>query len=106
MEKEILNFLDKESNPIRVVEVPLLFEAKLDHYFDTIVVIDISSKEQKKRIESRDKDKAMYLLEINKTNKIDQNKNKATYLIDNSFDYKTFEKEILKTIKEAKDRLK
>ena len=106
VEKEIFNFLDNKNNPIRVVEVPLLFESKLDHYFDTIVVIDIDEKTQLERLENRDKVKAQYLYEINKTNKIDENKNKATYLISNNGDLKTFENQIVKTINEAKDLIK
>ena len=106
VEKEIVNFLNNEINPIRVVEVPLLFEAKLDHYFDTIIVVDISKEKQLERLTSRDKNKAQYLLEINKTNKIDENKNKATYLIDNNGDKKELEKQIKQILKEVKDRLK
>ncbi len=105
VEKEIINFLDKESNPIRVVEVPLLFESKMDHYFDTIVVIDINKQKQLERLQNRDKEKAIYLEKINETNKIDENKNKATYLILNNLDFKTFEKEIKKVFIQAKDRI-
>lgn len=105
VEKEIMNFLYKENNPIRVVEVPLLFESKIDHYFDTIVVIDIDKKIQEERLYKRDKKSALYLEEINKTNKIDENKNKATYLIMNNNDLASFKKDIKKTFIEAKDRL-
>lgn len=106
VEKEIVNFLDKEVNPIRVVEVPLLFESKMDHYFDTIVVVDINNKTQLERLTNRDKEKASLLLEINKTNKIDENKNKATYLINNNYDQKYLESEIKRVINEAKDLIK
>ena len=105
VEKEIINFLDKETNPIRVVEVPLLFESKMDHYFDTIVVIDIDKKLQEERLYKRDQKSALFLEEINKTNKIDENKNKATYLIMNNNDLTSFKKDIKKTFIEAKDRL-
>ena len=105
VEKEIINFLSTEKNDIRVVEVPLLFESKMDHYFDTIVVIDIDPRIQLERLMSRDKEKALYLQEINKTNKIDENKNKATYLISNNKDIKSFKTEIKKTFTQAKDRL-
>ena len=105
VEKEIYNFLNTEKNPIRVVEVPLLFEAKLDHYFDTIVVIDIDPKVQLERLSLRDKEKALYLQEINKTNKIDENKNKATYLISNNKDIQSFKSEIKKSFTQVKDLL-
>ena len=106
VEKRLVSFLKEESNPIRVCEVPLLFEAKLDHYFDTIVVIDIDEKTQLKRLNERDKEKAIYLKEINKTNKIDENKNKATYLINNNGNKAELEKNIKLTLNEVKGRLK
>ncbi len=105
VEEEIKNFLSKEANPIRVVEVPLLFESKVDHYFDTIVVIDIDQKIQKERLKKRNPQSAIYLEEINKTNKIDENKNKATYLINNDNDLASFKKEIKSIFTEAKDRI-
>ena len=105
VEEEIKNFLSKENNPIRVVEVPLLFESKVDHYFDTIVVIDIDPKIQKERLKKRNPQSAIYLEEINKTNKIDENKNKATYLINNDNDLASFKKEIKRIFIEAKDRI-
>ena len=105
VEEEIKNFLSKETNPIRVVEVPLLFESKVDHYFDTIVVIDIDPKIQKERLKKRNPQSAIYLEEINKTNRIDENKNKATYLINNDNDLASFKKEIKRIFIEAKDRI-
>ncbi len=94
VEKEIFNFLNADKSPIRVVEVPLLFESNLDRHFDTIVVIDIDKDIQKQRLLNRDKEKAIYLEEINKTNRIDENKNKATYLINNNGDEASFKKKI------------
>ena len=105
VEKEISNFLNTDKNDIRVVEIPLLFEAKLDHYFETIVVIDIDKNIQLERLSNRDKEKAIYLEEINKTNKIDENKNKATYLISNNSSIKDFKSEIKKVFIQAKDLL-
>ena len=106
VEKEIVKFLNEEKNPIRVVEVPLLFESKMDHYFDSIVVVDIDEKIQLKRLNERNQKTAMYLKKINKTNKIDENKNKATYLIYNNGTLSELEKEIKKTLNEAKDLIR
>ena len=103
MEKEIVSFLTNSKADIRVVEVPLLFESKMDHYFENIVVIDIDEKKQLERLMARDKQKAIYLQEINKTNKIDENKNKATYLINNSSDLSSFKAEIKRIFKDLKD---
>ena len=97
--KEIINFLSLSKSKIRV-EVPLLFESKLDALFDVIIVIDISEDRQMKLIASRDKEKALYLKEINKTNQIDKNKNKASYLIYNNSTKEEFVKSINKVITE------
>ena len=103
--KEIKDFLSKEKSPIRVVEVPLLFEAKMDNLFDTIIVADIDEKKQLELLTNRDPKHATYLLEINKTNKIDENKNKASYLISNTGNKTEFIKECNKIINKLKDRL-
>lgn len=106
VEKEIVKFLKKEKSQIRVVEIPLLFEAKLDHYFDTIIVIDVNEKMQKEHIEKRDPSKAMYLLEINKTNIIDENKLKATYIIENNSKESDYKKKLVKVFNELQDLIK
>ena len=106
VEKEIVRFLSEEKNPIRVVEVPLLFESKMDHYFDSIVVIDIDEKTQLERLNQRNQKTALYLKEINKTNKIDENKNKATYLIYNNGTLSDLEKVVKKSLNEVTDLIK
>ena len=104
--KEIINFLATSKSPIRVVEVPLLFEAKMDHLFDVIIVMDIDDNNQLKRLQDRDPNKAIYLKEINKTNKIDQNKNKASYLISNNGSKKELLNKVDKIISSLKDLAK
>ncbi len=100
--KEINNFLRTCKERIRVVEVPLLFESKLDQEFDAIIVIDINEKKQMDLLSKRDPNKALYLKEINKTNKIDENKNKASYLISNNSTEAEFVKKINQVITELK----
>ena len=102
VKKEIINFLSNNKSPIKAVEVPLLFEAKLDPLFDVIIVTDISEKKQNVLITSRDKEKALYLKEINKTNKIDENKNKASYLISNNSSKEEFVNKINQVITELR----
>ena len=104
--KEINNFLSTSKAPIRVVEVPLLFESKLDQEFDAIIVIDISEKKQNELLNKRDPNKALYLKEINKTNKIDENKNKASYLISNNSGETEFVNKINRVITELRDLAK
>lgn len=106
VEKEIINFLSTSKSSIRVVEVPLLFESNLDRYFDDIIVIDIDKNKQDELISSRDKAKALYLKEINKTNKIDQNILKATYVIKNNGTKAAFINKINKIITELESLVK
>ena len=106
VEKEINNFLSTSKSPLRVVEVPLLFESNLDRYFDDIIVIDISKEKQDELISNRDKAKALYLKEINKTNKIDENILKATYVIKNDGTKAAFINKINKIITELENLVK
>lgn len=106
VEKEIKNFLSNSKSKIRVVEVPLLFEANLDRYFDDIIVIDISKKKQDELINNRDHAKAIYLKEINKNNKIDENILKATYVIKNDGTKAAFISKINKIITELESLAK
>ena len=103
--KQIKSFLSTK-DPIKVVEVPLLFESKLDSLFDVIIVTDIKEDKQNELINNRDKAKAIYLKEINKTNKIDENKNKASYLISNNGSKEQFINKVNKIITELKDLAK
>ncbi len=103
--KEIKNFLANEKSPIRVVEVPLLFEAKMDNLFDTIVVVDIDEDKQNKLLQARNGEKAMILKELNSHNKIDENKNKALYLISNDGSISDLEKKCHQVINKLRDRL-
>lgn len=106
VEKEIRNFLDSSTSPIRVVEVPLLFESNLDRYFHVIIVIDISRDKQDELISSRDKEKALYLKEINKTNKIDENILKSSYVIKNDGTKAAFINKINRIITELENLAK
>ena len=106
VKKEIIDFLKTSKSPIRVAEVPLLFESKLDALFDVIIIVDISESKQNELINNRDKEKALYLKEINKTNQIEKNRNKATCLIPNNSSLNKFNIEINKVITELEDLAK
>lgn len=104
--KEIKNFLSTNKSKIKVVEVPLLFEAKLDSLFDEIIVIDINENKQNELLNNRDHAKAIYLKEINRTNKIDENKNMASYLVSNNSSIEEFKHKIEEIVTELKDLAK
>ena len=84
VKKEVIKFLKDNKSPIRVVEVPLLFESKMDMMFDTIIAVNISKEKQLELIEARNKELAPLLLHINSTSKLDENISKASYVIENN----------------------
>ena len=77
----------------------------MDNLFDTIVVVDIPEDRQMELLNKREGNRATILKELNSHNKIDANKNKATYLISNDSTISNLEKESLKVINKLKDRL-
>ena len=104
--KEIKKFLTTNKSAIKVVEVPLLFESKLDSLFDVIIITDVDEKKQMELLNNRNSKTAEYLKEINQTNKIDENKNKASYFISNNSSKEEFVNQINKVITELKDLVK
>ena len=99
--KEVEDFLLNSNSIIRVVEVPLLFESKFDMMFDTIIITDIDENKQMELLKQRDGYKSDDLRIINSNNQIDQNKNKATYLVSNNSSKEEFVKkcdEIISTL--------
>lgn len=82
--KEIEKILSKAKEDIRIVEVPLLFKAHYEDMFDTLMIIDIDEQIQKERLEKRNPHLSELLLEINKNNMIEENKNKVEFLVSNN----------------------
>jgi len=103
--KEIIKFLKEGKTTIKVVEVPLLFETGLDQLFDTIIVANINEEKQLENVSLRDKEKAPLLLELNKSNRIDQNINKAAYIINNNGSLEEFKGQINTLICKLKQSL-
>ena len=98
VKREIEKFLKEEKSPIKIVEVPLLFESKMDALFDTIIITDIKEEKQKELLLARNPKTATLLQEINSSNKIDENKNKATYIVNNNGNKKDLEKQVKEII--------
>lgn len=53
--KKLLNFKEKNKNKISVAEVPLLFEKKLENYFDLIICISKKEEESLKKFSNEKK---------------------------------------------------
>ena len=77
----------------------------MDNLFDTIVIVDIAEEKQNKLLNERDGEKAVLLKELNSHNKIEENKNKASYLISNNSSLANLEKQSLEVINKLKAHL-
>lgn len=94
VKKEIIKILKSSKEKLRIIEVPLLFKAHYEDLFDVILIIDISEDNQLNRLISRNKLASTSLLKINQNNQIEENKNKAEFLISNNGSLKEFNNEL------------
>ena len=105
VKKEILRIFKTVKSHMIVIEVPLLFESKMDNLFDVIIAVDIPEDKQKEFLYNRNPETAEALLKINKEHQFDQHKNKADYVLVNSAGLKDFVKNIRSIINELQYRL-
>ncbi|MCR5516941.1 MAG: DNA-formamidopyrimidine glycosylase [Lachnospira sp.] len=84
VKKEIIKRMNASKSEIRVIEVPLLFKAHYEDIFTTLLVVESSEEVTLKRLEKRNGNIAPLLKEINKDNEIEENKNKAEFLVSNN----------------------
>ena len=105
VKKEIINSIKVVRSRMIVVEVPLLFESKMDNIFDVIIAVEIDKDKQYKLINARNKNTAKSLLEINASHQFDLHKEKADYLIKNDADLNKLKKKTQNIINELQCRL-
>ena len=103
--KEILLLSKKIMSRMIVVEVPLLYESKMDNLFDVIIAVDVPAKKQKELLYQRNPETAEDLLKINAEHKFDENKKKADYVVINSASLDSLKVKIDKIINELQYRL-
>ncbi len=92
--KENLIFLD----------IPLLFEVKLEYLCDKIIVVYVDEDTQVHRLMERnhiDKDAALHLMRQQLS--IEEKKKLADYIVDNRFNHEDLYKNIERVLKEIKD---
>ena len=105
VKKEVNNFLTRKED-ILVVEVPLLYESKMENMFDYIIAVDIDTKLQQSRLLERNPDTANKMANLNNINtKFDESKKKADVVINNNTDLTNLEKTVNSIINKLKDRL-
>ena len=105
VKREILRIFKTVNSRMIIIEVPLLFESKMDNLFDVIIAVDIPSKKQKELLYQRNSQTAEALLKINAEHKFEENKNKADFVVVNSASLESLKDKIDKIINELQYRL-
>ena len=99
IEKEAKLF--EEQNKPYIVDIPLFYETK-NYPIDKVVVVYCPQKIQIERLCKRDNiDESTALQKISNQMNIDEKKSMATFIIDNSEDFKYLQKQIEKFVKEV-----
>lgn len=98
VKKEILKIFKSVQSHIIVIEVPLLFESKMDNLFDVIIGVDIPKEKQIALLKQRNPSSWKSLLEINKEHQFDENKIKADYVVINNASLDSLKDKINKII--------
>ena len=105
VKQEVIRFIKDNSKGIVCVEVPLLFESKMDDLFDVLIGVEAPLKKQKQLLSTRDGDKAKQLETINSASTYDKNKEKADFIINNDSDLKSLNNKVINIINKLKSRL-
>ena len=105
VKKEIVRTIKSVKSRMIVVEVPLLYESKMDNLFDVVIAVDIAKEKQLKLLTNRNPETAKSLLEINANHQFDKNKEKADYIIKNDADLVKLKNKTQKIINELQCRL-
>ncbi len=106
VKEEIAKFIKSVKKGIIAVEVPLLFEAKMQNDFDEVIAVDVTEDTQINRIKNRDNKNAKNQLTINKNNSVfDYYKHTAKYLINNNGSLEELTQSVKDIINKVKLRL-
>ena len=105
VKKEVEVFFKKHNKGIVVMEVPLLYESKMDKMFDIIIGVEAPISKQKQLLKDREGNKASQLEEINKASLYELNKKKADYIINNDGDLPSLKTKVNKLISKLKCHL-
>lgn len=90
------------SNEVIFYDVPLLYEKNLESYFDLIIVIASSSKNQLERLKKRDHNSTLETLKkiIEKQMPVEKKAQQADYVIDNNGTVADLEQKIKETLEQ------
>lgn len=103
VKKEVVSFI--KLHPLSAVEVPLLFEAKMEGLFDVLVGVESDDKLRYERVKKRNAESGSFLTFLNKIdNAYLANKRKADFVIVNNASYEVLKEKVNQIINKLEDR--
>ena len=94
----IEKWVNNQDDGLLFIEVPLLYESKMQDFFDFIIAIDIDLDKQMERLKKRNESSYNQLLVINRNNSFDNYSRICDFLISNNKGLKELERKIDKVI--------
>ena len=105
VKKETERIFEEHKKGMIVMEVPLLFESKMDKMFDVLIAIEAPKEKQLELLNNRNGDSGKQLAIINVSDIYQKNKNKADFIVVNDKGLKEFDLKIKEIINKLKLRL-
>lgn len=96
VKEAIIAWIQSEKEPLKVVEVPLLYESKMDNLFDYVIAVSSSKKEQ--LLKQRNPQIADEIRKINLSNRFEEYKENIDFLLKNESTVEDLRIETLKII--------
>lgn len=95
IKQRIINFIQKnKTQKLVVIEVPLLFESRMNNLFDYIIGVSCSFDNQIMHLKNRGSKNITLDIALNNTNKFDQNAHKCDFIINNDGTYQELESQV------------
>ena len=103
VKKEVASFI--KSHPLSAIEVPLMFEAKMEVMFDVLIAIDADDQIRYERVKQRNTATGSFLTFLNQyDNRFSINKRKADFVIKNNASREELKKMVNQIINILQDR--
>lgn len=103
VKKEVASFI--KLHPLSAVEVPLMFEAKMESMFDVLIAVDADDQIRYERVKQRNAATGSFLTFLNQfDNHFSFNKRKADFVVINNASHEELKKMVNQIINKLQDR--
>lgn len=103
VKKEVASFI--KLHPLSAIEVPLMFEAKMESMFDVLIAVDANDQVRYERVKQRNVTTGSFLTFLNQyNNRFPVNKRKADFVITNNASREELKKMVNQIISRLQDR--